>query len=143
MQHIPICFYRDYIYKVLHMSVTFFVMSSCAGNTHSVQPSKLDSYLDFEFLDLKFNFTITKCFFCYQIASWNTCNNWRKNKNRKRVVSFIRWSFSLKTILQLHQIQSNFNNPPPPPLLTNIFLANIICLWLEMWQIQNLFWSLH
>lgn len=44
------------------MSVTFFfVMSSC--NTHSVHPRKLDSNPDFEFLDFKFNFTITKCFF--------------------------------------------------------------------------------
>lgn len=49
------------------MSVTFFVMSSCARNTHSVHPSKLDSYPDFEFLDFKFNFTITKCFFCYKL----------------------------------------------------------------------------
>lgn len=49
------------------MSVTFFVMSSCAGNTHSVHPSKLDSYPDFEFLDFKFNFTITECFFCYKL----------------------------------------------------------------------------
>lgn len=51
------------------MSVTFFVMSNCAGNTHSIHPSKLDSYPDFEFHDFKFQFYNNKMFLLLQIAS--------------------------------------------------------------------------